>query len=151
MSDLSVFIGEIKAEIQKVEAWFKGVNWAEVVTYFQKFVTGLEQSVEPVLEAVFPGTASTISSIVNPLLTNANTVVGALGSAAQQYAMGSLSSAGLTAAAQTAQAAVEAASIVVGAAVTAAKAPVAAQTTAAAPAEAKPVSTQASPVSISLS
>jgi len=62
MSDLSVFIGEIKAEIQKVEAWFKGVNWAEVVTYFQKFVTGLEQSVEPVLEAVFPGTASTISS-----------------------------------------------------------------------------------------
>ncbi|MGA2937299.1 MAG: hypothetical protein ABSF52_09405 [Syntrophobacteraceae bacterium] len=130
MSELSVLINDVKAEIAKVEAWFKGVNWNEVLTYYNDFIKGLEQSVLPVIEELFPGTTSTIGNLVTPLLNNATTAVTALTTAASAYAAGTLSSSDLTTAAHVVQSAVEAASVVVGAAVAGTSKAVAAASTA---------------------
>lgn len=104
-----------------MEAWIKGVNWSEVIQYYDEFVKGLQTAVEPVLEALFPGTASTISQVVNPLLTQATTTITALTNAAQAYQAGVLSTSVLTQTAQTVQAAVVAANAVVGHAISGVK------------------------------
>lgn len=117
MSWFTTVESDIKADALKVEAWIKGVDWSAVIGYYDEFVKGLETAVEPVLEALFPGTASTISEVVNPLLTQATTAITALTTAAQAYQSGTLSASTLTTAAKTVETAVVAANAVVGAAV----------------------------------
>ncbi len=124
MSVLSTIVNDVKAEILKIESWIKGVDWSTVAADFQKVITELESVVAPVIEALFPGTKSTINEVVTPVLNNAKTAVAALTDVAEQYAGGNLSSTALTQAAQTVQAAVVAAAAVVSAA-TAKPAPVA--------------------------
>jgi hypothetical protein len=121
MSMLSVFINDVKTDIKDVGSWIKGVDWAQEVAYWQEFVKGLETVVAPVVEALFLGTTSTVGAVVTPLLTQANTAVQALGTAAEQYAAGNLSSADLTSAAHVVQAAVAGANTIVGIAVAAKK------------------------------
>ena len=119
MSWFSKVVGEVKQDITEVEAWIKGVNWSEVIQYYEEFVKGLQDGVEPILEALFPGTTSTISQVVNPLLTQATTAITALTGAAQAYQAGTLSTSVLTQTAQVVQAAVVAANAVVGHAISA--------------------------------
>ncbi len=119
MSAFSVIIGDIKTDIKEVGSWIKGVNWAAEVTYWEEFVKGLETVVAPSVEALFPGTTSTIKEVVTPVLTNANSAVTALATAAQDYAAGNLSSAELTTAAHAVQSAVVAANTIVGVAIAA--------------------------------
>ena len=121
MSAFSVIINDIKTDIKEVGSWIKGVDWAQELAYWQEFVKGLETVVAPVVEALFPGTTSTISEVVTPVLNNANTAVSALGTAIQDYSAGNLGSAELTATAHTVQAAVVAANAIVGVAVAAKK------------------------------
>jgi len=121
MSAFSVLINDIKTDIKEVGSWIKGVDWTQEVAYWDAFVKGLETVVAPVVEALFPGTTSTIGAVVTPLLTQANTAVQALGAAAEQYAAGNLSSADLTNAAHLVQAAVAGANTIVGIAVAAKK------------------------------
>ena len=121
MSVLSVIINDIKTDIKEVGSWIKGVDWAQEVAYWQEFVKGLETVVAPVVEALFPGTTSTIKEVVTPVLDNANKAVTALGTAVQDYSAGNLSSAELTSVAHTVQAAAVAANTIVGVAVAAKK------------------------------
>lgn len=121
MSAFSVLIGEIKTDIKEVGSWIKGVDWAQETAYWQEFVKGLETVVAPVVEALFPGTTSTIKEVVIPVLNNANTAVTALGTAVQDYSAGNLSSAELTTVAHAVQAAAVAANTIVGIAVAAKK------------------------------
>ncbi len=90
MSVLSVIINDIKTDIKEVGSWIKGVDWAQEVAYWQEFVKGLETVVAPVVEALFPGTTSTIKEVVTPVLDNANKAVTALGTAVQDYSAGNL-------------------------------------------------------------
>jgi hypothetical protein len=121
MSAFSVLIGEIKTDIKEVGSWIKGVDWAQEVAYWQEFVKGLETVVAPVVEALFPGTTSTIKEVVTPVLDNANKAVTALGTAVQDYSAGNLSSAELTTVAHAVQSAAVAANTIVGVAVAAKK------------------------------
>ena len=114
MSWFSKVAGEVKEEVGEVETWIKGVNWSEVIQYYQEFVKGLQIVVEPVLEILFPGTASTISQVVNPVLTQATTAITALATAVEAYQAGTLSSSVVTQTAQTVQAAVVAANTLIG-------------------------------------
>lgn len=127
MSWLSKVVSTVEHEITEVEAWIKGVDWAAVIEYYTKFVSGLETAVEPVVEVLFPGSKSTIAQVVNPLLTQATSAVAALTTAAEAYKAGTLSTSDLTATAHTVQAAVVAANAVVGAAISGIKATAPAQ------------------------
>ncbi len=113
MDFISKVVGMVKQEIIEVEAWIRGVNWVEVIQYYNAFVSGLETGVEPVLEAMFPGTASTVSQVVNPLLTQATSAITALTNAVQAYQAGTLSTKAVTQAAETVHNAVVAANVVV--------------------------------------
>jgi len=124
MSVLTVMVDDVKADIVKVEDWFKETDWAAKAAYFQAFIKGLETVVAPIVEALFPGTSSTINDVVTPLLDQANKAVGALTTAAQDYAAGNISAADLTTAAHTVQAAVIAANVIVSAAQVSVKTPV---------------------------
>ena len=102
-------------------SWIKGVDWAQEVAYWQEFVKGLETVVAPVVEALVPGTTSTIKEVVTPVLNNANKAVTALGTAVQDYSAGNLSSAELTRRSPYGPGAVVAANAIVGVAVAAKK------------------------------
>ena len=113
MSELTVIIHDVENWIVKVEDWIKGINWATVVADFQKVIKTLETAVEPVLEALFPGTTSIVADVVNPLLAQANTAVTALTGAAASYAAGTLTASALTTTAHQVQGAVVAANAIV--------------------------------------
>lgn len=102
-----------KTDVAKVEADIKAVDWSAVQTYWADFVRGLEAAV-PVVEAIFPGSKSTVDKVVTPVLADANTAVTALTTTVQAYQAGTLTSADATAAAKETQAAVVAASNVIG-------------------------------------
>ena len=121
MSFLSKVIAVVKQDVVEVETWIKGVDWSEVIAYYEEFVKGLETGVEPVLEALFPGTKTTISNVVNPLLAQATNAITALTSAAAAYQAGTLSTTAVTQAAQVVEASVVAANAVVGHAISGSK------------------------------
>ena len=121
MSAFSVIINNIETDIKEVGSWIKGVDWTQEVAYWDAFVRGLETVVAPVVEALFPGTTSTIEEVATPVLDNANKAVTALSTAVQDYSAGNLSSAELTNAAHVVQGTVVAANAVIGIAVAAKK------------------------------
>ena len=140
MSELTVIIHDVENWIVKVEDWIKGINWATVAADFQKVIKTLETAVEPVLEALFPGTTSLVADVVNPLLAQANTAVTALTGAAQAYAAGTLTASALTTTAHSVQGAVVAANAIVSVALAGTK-PATPATGASATTVAKPATT----------
>ena len=71
----------------------------------------------PVIEALFPGTKSTVEKVVQPVLNDANTAVTALTTTVQAYQAGTLTEDQVQAAAKEVQSSVTAASAVVGQAI----------------------------------
>ena len=117
MSELTVFVAKIKADITSVENWIKNVPWAAVGNDIQSTIKNLESVVAPLVEMFFPGTTSTIKSVVTPVIEQANVAAQAVVAAAGQYAAGTLTGAALTAAVHNAQASAIAAAALVEAAV----------------------------------
>jgi hypothetical protein len=134
---MSTFITEVEAFFGKVKDEVEGINWTAVVTYWQDFVKGLEETI-PVIDTIFPGMKSTNVNIVQPLVADATQAVQALAGTVQAYQAGTLTSADAVAAAQQVQSAVVAANAVVGQAMkgTLGKAPVPVK-----PAQVTPVAT----------
>ncbi len=106
----------VKTDVAKLEGDVKAINWSEVSTYWADFVKGLNEAL-PVAETLFPGTKSTIETIVKPVLADANTAATALTTSVQAYQNGTLTTAALQQAAAETQSAVQAASAIVGQAV----------------------------------
>ena len=130
-----------KADVAKVEAKVESIDWAAVSTYWQKFDAGLQASM-PVIEALFPGSKSTIQKVVAPVLADSNTAATTLITTIQAYKAGTLTAAQVQTAAQETQSAVMAASSVVGQAL---KGKVGVAVTSTPPAAATPAATKAVP------
>ena len=117
MSTASTLVTDIKTDITKIENWFKGVNWSAVQEDFDTAIKDLETVVEPILEVLFPGTASTINAVVNPVLAQVGVASKALTDTAEKYAAGNMTTDQLTSALAATKAAVVAATTLVSAAV----------------------------------
>ena len=117
MSEFSVVVEKIKADIASAEKWFKNIPWVNVGTDIQVALADVETVIAPLVKEFFPGTTSTINAVVNPVLNQANIAAQAAVTAAQQYSAGTLTGAALTQAVHTAQAAAVAAAALVEAAV----------------------------------
>jgi hypothetical protein len=103
----------LKADFAKVETKLEAVDWPAVQAYWSKFAAGLNEAL-PVIEALFPGSKSTIDKVVTPVLADANTAVTALTTSVQAYKAGTLTEDQVQAAAKEVQSSVTAASAVVG-------------------------------------
>jgi hypothetical protein len=138
MSDFTKFVS-------KVEGFFHEIDWAKVATGIQTAVADLTGEVEPVIEALFPGSTIPINAVVNPIAKAAQAAAQAAVQAASDYAAGKLTAAELIATAQQAHAS----ALALGAVVSAATAKPAVTPAAAA---AKPAAESAAPdMSASLS
>jgi hypothetical protein len=91
---------DVKTEIQKIE----GFNWASFSSSCSSFVKDLESYALPVISTLFPGTASTITKTVTPVLEDAKSAAAALASAVSAGEAASQSA--LVAAANAAHAAI---------------------------------------------
>lgn len=102
-----------KADFAKVEAKVESIDWAAVSDYWTKFDAGLQKAM-PVIEALFPGSKSTIDKVVAPVLADSNAAVTTFTTTVAAYKAGTLSATQMQAAAEEVQASVTAASGVVG-------------------------------------
>ncbi|MGO9375659.1 MAG: hypothetical protein ACLQBD_26715 [Syntrophobacteraceae bacterium] len=103
----------LKADFAKVETKVESIDWAAVSDYWTKFDAGLQKAM-PVIEALFPGSKSTIDKVVAPVLADSNTAVTTFTTTVAAYKAGTLSATQIQAAAEEVQSSVTAASAVVG-------------------------------------
>ncbi len=103
----------LKADFAKVETKVESIEWAAVSDYWTKFDAGLQKAM-PVIEALFPGSKSTIDKVVAPVLADSNTAVTTFTTTVAAYKAGTLSATQIQAAAEEVQSSVTAASAVVG-------------------------------------
>jgi len=109
----------LKADFAKVETAVESVNWSEVLTYWQKFESGLLEAL-PVVGALFPNNNQTIAKITQAT-TDANNAVTDLATVIAGVRSGTCTEADATTAAKIVETNVVAASNLIGSAISSAQ------------------------------
>ncbi len=106
----------IKADVAKVQADIKAVDWTAVAAWYDKAIGGLEQALN-VAQAIDPGLAPEVL-VAQPVVAAAKLAGDALTAAAGKYAAGTITAADVTSTAKTIEAQYDAAKNAVGQVVT---------------------------------